>query len=100
MKSRRHSGMHDATGIDGGRSGKVAVPIDLLARLKNVSRSGEGWTARCPAHADNHSSLSIHHRSGRWLIYCHAGCRWRAIIEAIGIEAAELFDKMGRERGS
>jgi putative DNA primase/helicase len=70
--------------------------IDLLARLKNVARSGEGWTARCPAHADEHNSLSIHHRDGRWLIYCHAGCGWAAIIDAIGVRAAELFDD---ERG-
>jgi hypothetical protein len=23
---------------------------DLLAQLKGVARSGDGWTARCPAH--------------------------------------------------
>jgi hypothetical protein len=72
----------------------------LLARLKGVVRSGTGWSAHCPAHPDEHSSLSIHHRDGRWLLYCHAGCGWRAIIEAIGIEATELFDRMRRERGS
>ena len=31
---------------------------------------------------------------------CHAGCGWRAIIEAIGIEATELFDRMRCGRGS
>jgi putative DNA primase/helicase len=72
----------------------------LLARLKGVVPSGTGWTARCPAHADGRNSLSIHHRDGRWLLCCHAGCGWRAIIGAIGMEAAELFDTMGRERGS
>jgi hypothetical protein len=71
----------------------------LLARLKGVVPSGTGWSAHCPAHPDEHSSLSIHHRDGRWLLYCHAGCGWRAIIEAIGIEATELFDRMHRERG-
>src|SRR5262245_65444208 len=79
---------------------RSAIMTDLLARLKNVARSGEGWTARCPAHDDNRNSLSIHHRDGRWLLYCHAGCGWRVIIESIGIEATELFDKMGRGRGS
>ena len=72
----------------------------LLAKLKGVVPSGTGWKARCPAHPDEHSSLSIHHRHGRWLLHCHAGCGWRAIIEAIGIEAIELFDAIGRERGS
>ena len=68
---------------------------DLLARLKNVARSGDGWTARCPAHDDQHNSLSIHHRDGRWLIYCHAGCDFQAIVNALGIEAAELIDESG-----
>ena len=58
---------------------------DLLARLKGVVRSGDGWTARCPAHDDQHNSLSIHHRDGRWLLKCHAGCGWQAIIDALGI---------------
>jgi hypothetical protein len=29
---------------------------DLLALLKPVGRSGDGWTARCPAHEDGHNS--------------------------------------------
>jgi hypothetical protein len=69
-----------------------ALMTDLLARLKNVGPSGEGWTARCPAHEDNRNSLSIHHCNGRWLLYCHAGCGWRAIINCIGIQPADLFD--------
>jgi hypothetical protein len=64
----------------------------LLARLKGVVRSGTGWTARCPAHEDNRNSLSIHHCNGRWLLYCHAGCGWRAIIDRIGMQPADLFD--------
>jgi putative DNA primase/helicase len=78
---------------------RPAADNRLLARLMGVVRSGTGWTARCPVHDDNRNSLSIHHRDGRWLLYCHAGCGWRAIIEAIGIEVTELFDKR-RERGS
>jgi hypothetical protein len=65
---------------------------DLLARLHGVARSGEGWTARCPAHDDRHSSLSVHHRSGRWLLKCHAGCEWRDVVDALGLEAEALFD--------
>ena len=66
---------------------------DLLARLVGVSRSGDGWTARCPAHDDRHNSLSIHHRDGRWLLKCHAGCEWQEIIEALGLDATDLFDE-------
>ena len=58
---------------------------DLLALLAGVCRSGDGWTARCPAHDDQHQSLSVHHRDGKWLIKCHAGCDWREIISALGL---------------
>lgn len=66
--------------------------IDLLARLQGVGRSGDGWTARCPAHDDRHNSLSIHHRDGRWLLRCHAGCGWQEIVDVLRIDAADLFD--------
>src|SRR5262249_3805924 len=65
-----------------------AIMTDLLARLNGVSRSGEGWTARCPAHEDQHNSLSVHNRNGRWLLKCHAGCGWEEIIGALGIDAS------------
>ena len=64
---------------------------DLLARLVGVSRSGDGWTARCPAHEDRHKSLSIHHRDGRWLLKCHAGCGWPYKIKDLVLGATDLF---------
>jgi len=66
--------------------------VDLLARLKGVRRSGKGCTAQCPAHEDRQNSLSVHHRDGKWLLKCHAGCTWEAIIAAIGVEPSDLFD--------
>jgi hypothetical protein len=73
--------------------------VDILARLKGVHRSGEGWTAKCPAHKDNQNSLSIHHRDGKWLLKCHAGCDWETIIAAVGVAPGELFDA-GDGRGA
>jgi hypothetical protein len=67
--------------------------IDLLARLRNARPTPKGWTARCPAHEDRHNSLSIAHRNGRWLLKCYAGCEWRAIVDALGIDASELFEE-------
>ncbi len=64
---------------------------DLLERLNGVRPNGEGWTARCPAHDDWENSLSIHRRDGRWLLKCHAGCGWRAIVDALGIDVVDLF---------
>src|SRR4051812_42639871 len=64
---------------------------ELLGRLKAVRRSGDGWTARCPAHADRHPSLSITEKGGRVLVHCHAGCTVNAILAALGLEMQDLF---------
>ena len=75
--------------------------VDILARLKGVRRSGKGWTAKCPAHEDKQNSLSVHHREGKWLLKCHAGCSWDTIIAAIGITPGDLFDaNEGRGRST
>jgi putative DNA primase/helicase len=71
---------------------------DLLSKLDNVKPSRNGWTARCPAHDDNENSLSVGHDDGKWLLHCHAGCDWRAIINAIGIRPADLFAVASRRR--
>lgn len=63
----------------------------LLAQLKGVRRSGAGWAAFCPAHADTNPSLSIVERDGKILIHCHAGCSHEAVLAALGIGARELF---------
>jgi putative DNA primase/helicase len=74
--------------------------VDLLARLTGVCRSGDGWTARCPAHDDQHNSLSIRQRDGHWLLTCRAGCGCQAIIGALGVDATDLFDDKQRGAGS
>src|SRR5262249_26136434 len=74
--------------------------FDLLARLTDVRASGDGWVARCPGHDDQHSSLSVKHCDGRWLLKCHAGCDWRTIVNALGIDDADLFDNAGWGGGS
>ena len=40
---------------------------------------------RCPAHDDHRNSLSVHYRDGHWLLYCHAGCEWQDIVQALGL---------------
>jgi hypothetical protein len=72
---------------------------DILAKLQNVRRSGEGWTARCPDHDDQENSLSIHHREGKWLLWCHAGCDWRDILNVLSLDPSELFDDGSPGRG-
>jgi putative DNA primase/helicase len=62
----------------------------VLARLAAVRRSGTGWQALCPAHADRNPSLSVHIRDNKILLHCHAGCSQEAVLAALGIEALEL----------
>lgn len=68
-------------------------PIDLvLSRLKNVRRSGTGWSARCPSHADWNNSLAVSEaEDGNVLMYCHAGCDIKDVVDKIQLEMRQLF---------
>ena len=48
------------------------------------------WT--CPAHEDRKASLSASVDDGRVLLHCHAGCSFEAVIGALGLTPADLFD--------
>lgn len=54
-----------------------------------------GSAAQCPAHEDRNASLSIGSRKDGdgVIIRCHAGCETDAILEAVGMSAADLFDE-------
>ena len=57
---------------------------EAIARsLERARPNGQGWMACCPAHDDRTPSLSICDASGKVLVYCHAGCRQRAVIDAL-----------------
>lgn len=67
---------------------------EVLNALQGVRRSSGGWTARCPAHEDQRSSLSINTGdSGSLLLHCHAGCGYKAVLAAL-----PLFSAMPPER--
>lgn len=64
----------------------------VLSRLFGVKRSGDGWLARCPAHDDQHPSLSISEGDdGRVLLKCFGGCETEAVVRALGLSMADLF---------
>jgi hypothetical protein len=61
---------------------------DVLSQLANVKPGGNGWTARCPAHDDQHNSLSIGEGiDGKILLNCHAGCKFDQIIERLPLNS-------------
>jgi P4 family phage/plasmid primase-like protien len=63
----------------------------ILSRLQGVTRTGDGWKARCPAHDDKNPSLSISESAdGKILIHCHAGCTPDAVCAALGVKLSDL----------
>src|SRR3989449_8820826 len=70
-------------------------PVDrVLASLKNVQAGGEPgqWSAQCPAHDDEHSSLSVGEGADcKVLLKCHAGCKTEDIVGALALRMSDLF---------
>jgi hypothetical protein len=64
----------------------------LLDRLEGVREAGPGrWQAECPAHDDTGPSLSITQKDdGDLLLYCHAGCPTRSVLNAVGLRFPDL----------
>jgi hypothetical protein len=61
-------------------------PVELVcSRLSDVRpKSSGGYTARCPAHEDDHESLSIDEGDDeRALLKCFAGCDFQAIVKGL-----------------
>ena len=66
----------------------------VVGRLERVKRRGAGYIARCPAHEDREPSLSVGiGDDGRVLVHCHAGCTTPAVLDALGLTEADLFDR-------
>ena len=62
-------------------------------------RQGDGWSARCPAHADSKASLSIGQGGdGRALVHCHAQCKFDAVLFSVGLDTAVLFEPERKEK--
>lgn len=68
-----------------------------LARLKAaLEKHGckvKGSNAQCPAHEDDRPSLSIGQGKGKAILKCHGGCETDAVLEALGMSAADLADE-------
>jgi hypothetical protein len=74
--------LHEGRGID-----------LLLSRLQRVKRTGAGrWIACCPAHEDEHPSLSIRElEDGLVLVHCFAGCGTADVVAAVEMDFCDLF---------
>jgi putative DNA primase/helicase len=73
----------------------------LLDKLRDhggtVKETGDDKAvAQCPAHDDSRPSLSIgSRRDGKGAtVFCHAGCDYAAVLDALGLAPRDLFDDL------
>lgn len=60
------------------------LPAEEIARrLGGATRTGGGWTCKCPAHDDQKNSLSLTEKDGKLLWKCHAGCSQSAVMDGL-----------------
>jgi hypothetical protein len=73
---------------------RVSKP-EILTKLSDVTRTRNGWTARCPAHDDHRPSLSVAvGDDGRVLVHCFAGCTPEQVVAAVDMRMADLAPTM------
>lgn len=56
-----------------------------------VTPDSTGWRGRCPAH-NGESKTSLHvseGEDGRALLFCHAGCSYRDVLAALGLDSSQ-----------
>ena len=67
--------------------------VTAALRSRNSKREGDNW--QCPAHDDGRPSMNVRQGDKGALVHCYAGCDTKAIVEALGLRPAELFDDYG-----
>jgi len=73
----------------------VVVELDdFTTRLIGVRHMPSGIAAQCPAHHDQHASLSVNAgEHGGVVVKCHAGCTAESIVGALGLGLSDLMGK-------
>ncbi len=65
----------------------------FLEYLERPRKSGQGWMAKCPSHADRTPSLSISEGDdGRTLLHCFSGCTVNEIVNSMELQLSDLFE--------
>lgn len=64
----------------------------IVEALKGCKKTGaNSYQALCPAHDDYKASLTITDKGDKVLLYCHAGCALKDILNAINLKESDLF---------
>jgi len=81
----------------------ILTLAEVASRFPGARKTGGGYMARCPAHADSTASLSLSAgEGGKVLLHCHAGCAYEAVLSAAGLKPEELSpprDQHGHAHG-
>jgi hypothetical protein len=96
-----------STQNNGRRPDPADDPVErILGLLKGVKASGDSgrqWKAYCPAHEgkSNKSKRSLSIKRGdddKAVLHCFVGCRFAAIMAALGLEQSDAFARDGADR--
>jgi hypothetical protein len=70
---------------------QAGVLSEIIAAVR---ADGRRRNTRCPAHQDNRASLSVGlGQDSRVLLKCHATCTTAAVLEAAGLDWADVFNE-------
>ena len=65
----------------------------FCSKLEQVKHYQNGIQALCPSHDDKNPSLSASCTDEQIFVYCHAGCTFKEIASALGMEQSQFFAK-------
>ena len=63
----------------------------LYPKPEQVKKNNKGITALCPSHNDKSPSLSSSYTNEQIIVCCHAGCTFKEIVSAMGMEQSQFF---------
>ena len=73
----------------------------IIGRLDDLKATGlDQWRARCPYHQGKSRSLAIKYVDGAWLIHCFGGCESLDIVQSVGLNLSDLYDKTDDHRSA
>jgi len=59
------------------------MSAETIAEGLGGKPDSNGWICCCPAHNDQHASLSVSEANGVPLVHCHTGCSQDEVIEIL-----------------
>ncbi len=100
MNTASIAALRDAVEVPGTAPGQAyRRVVDALERYGSTGREAHGSaTYQCPAHQDRGPSLSVREAEDRVLVHCFAGCSAEAVVGALGLAVADLFDHVATDR--